>query len=142
MIFIGSLQLIPVIGFSLFPASEKPQFMININTPLQTNIYKTDSVTRYVESELAKFQEIKYFTSNVGKGNPWIYYSELPENERSDYAQIFVQLDPHTTPAEKLKLIEKIRSIFNGYSGAKIEVKNLEQGANIIAPVEVQAGGR
>ena len=97
LIFIGSLQLIPVIGFSLFPASEKPQFIININTPLQTNIYKTDSVTRYVESELAKFQEIKYFTSNVGKGNPWIYYSEMPENERSDYAQIFVQLDPHTT---------------------------------------------
>ena len=141
LIFIGSVQLIPVIGFSLFPASEKPQFMININTPLQTNIYKTDSVTRYVESELAKFQEIKYFTSNVGKGNPWIYYSELPENERSDYAQIFVQLDPHTTPSEKLKLIEKIRSILNGYSGAKIEVKNLEQGGIIIAPVEVRLAG-
>ena len=141
LIFIGSLQLIHVIGISLFPASEKPQFIININTPLQTNIYKTDSVTRYVESELAKFQEIKYFTSNVGKGNPWIYYSEMPENERSDYAQIFVQLDPETTSAEKLELIEKIRRIFNGYPGARIEVKNLEQGAHIIAPVEVRLEG-
>jgi multidrug efflux pump subunit AcrB len=141
LIFIGSLQLIHVIGFSLFPASEKPQFLININTPLQTNIYKTDSVTRYVESELAGFQEIKYFTANVGKGNPWIYYSEMPENERSDYAQIFVQLDPHTTAAEKLELIEKIRRIFIGYTDAKIEVKNLEQGAHIIAPVEVRLEG-
>ncbi len=141
LIFIGSLQLIGVIGMSLFPASEKPQFIININTPLQTNIYKTDSVTRYVESELAKFQEIKYFTSNVGKGNPWIYYSEMPENEKSDYAQIFVQLDPKTTSAEKLKLIEKIRHIFVGYPGARIEVKNFEQGAQIIAPVEVRLEG-
>jgi multidrug efflux pump subunit AcrB len=141
LIFIGSLQLIPVIGLSLFPASEKPQFIININTPLQTNIYKTDSVTRYVESELARFQEIKYFTSNVGKGNPWIYYSEMPENERSDYAQIFVQLAPHTTSAEKLELIEKIRLIFVGYPAARIEVKNLEQGAHIIAPVEVKLEG-
>jgi len=141
LIFIGSMQLIPVIGFSLFPPSEKPQFIININMPLQTNIYKTDSVTRYVESELARFHEIKYFTSNVGKGNPWIYYSEMPENEKSDYAQIFVQLDPETTSAEKLELIEKIRGIFNGYADARIEVKNLEQGAHIIAPVEVRLEG-
>jgi len=141
LIFIGSMQLIPVIGFSLFPPSEKPQFIININTPLQTNIYKTDSVTRYVESELARFHEIKYFTSNVGKGNPWIYYSETPENEKSDYAQIFVQLDPETTSDEKLELIEKIRGIFNGYPDARIEVKNLEQGAHIIAPVEVRLEG-
>jgi multidrug efflux pump subunit AcrB len=141
LIFIGSLQLIHVIGFSLFPPSEKPQFIININAPLQTNIYKTDSVTRYVESELAKFQEIEYFTSNVGKGNPWIYYSETPENEKSDYAQIFVQLDPETTSADKLELIEKLRGIFNDYPGARIEVKNFEQGAHIIAPVEVRLEG-
>ncbi len=141
LIFIGSLQLIGMIGISLFPASEKPQFIININTPLQTNIYKTDSVTRYVESELAKFQEIKYFTSNVGKGNPWIYYSEMPENEKSDYAQIFVQLDPKTTSDNKLELIEKIRRIFIDYPDARIEVKNFEQGAQIIAPVEVRLEG-
>jgi multidrug efflux pump subunit AcrB len=141
LIFIGSLQLIHVIGISLFPPSEKPQFVININAPLQTNIYKTDSITRYVESELAKFQEIEYFTSNVGKGNPWIYYSETPENEKSDYAQIFVQLDPKTTSVEKLDLIEKIRHIFIGYPGARIEVKNFEQGAYIIAPVEVRIEG-
>ncbi len=141
LIFLGSLQLIGVIGMSLFPASEKPQFIINIYAPLQTNIYKTDSVTRYVESELAKFQEIKYFTSNTGKGNPWIYYSEMPENEKSDYAQIFVQLDPKITSADKLVLIEKIRHIFVGYPGARIEVKNFEQGAQIIAPVEVRLEG-
>lgn len=141
LIFLGSLQLIHVIGFSLFPPSEKPQFMININTPLQTNMYKTDSITRDVERELARFQEIHYFTSNVGKGNPWIYYSETPENEKSDYAQVFVQLDPETTSAEKLEIIERIRRLFTGYPDARIEVKNLEQGANIVAPVEVRLEG-
>lgn len=140
-VFIGSLQLMPMIGFSLFPASEKPQFMININTPLQTNIYKTDSVTRYVEQELSKYQEIRYFTSNVGKGNPQIYYNESPENERIDYAQIFVQLDPHTNPDKKLELIEKLRSVFIGYADAKIEVKNFEQGTQMVAPVEVRLEG-
>jgi multidrug efflux pump subunit AcrB len=65
----------------------------------------------------------------------------MPENEKSDYAQIFVQLDPKITSADKLILIEKIRHIFVGYPGARIEVKNFEQGAQIIAPVEVRLEG-
>lgn len=141
VIFVGSLQLMPVIGFSLFPASEKPQFMVNIITPLQSNIYKTDSVARYVEKELDKYPEIKYFTTNVGKGNPRIYYNVIPENERGDFAQLFIQLDPNTSPTKKLELIEKLRSTFSDYAGAKIEVKNLEQGPPVVAPVEVRLEG-
>lgn len=141
VIFIGSLQLMPIIGFSLFPASEKPQFMVNIITPLQTNIYSTDSVTRFVERELASHPEINYYTSNVGKGNPRIYYNVIPENERGDFAQIFVQLDVETAPAKKLELIETLRKKFDGFSGARIEVKNFEQGPPIVAPVEVRLEG-
>jgi len=141
IVFIGSFQLMPVIGFSLFPASEKPQFMVNIITPLQTNIYKTDSITKIVELELSKHSEIKYFTSNIGKGNPRIYYNEIPENERTDFSQIFVQLDPHTSPDKKLKLIEKLRTIFSAQTGAKVEVKNFEQGPPIVAPIEVRLEG-
>lgn len=141
IIFVGSLQLMPVIGFSLFPASEKPQFMVNIITPLQSNILYTDSITRVVESELAQQKEIKYFASNVGKGNPRIYYNVIPENERGDFAQIFVQLEEETNPKDKLVLIDKLRNVFTGYAGAKIEVKNFEQGPPIVAPVEVRLEG-
>ena len=141
VIFFGSLQLMPVIGFSLFPASEKPQFMVNIITPLQTNITQTDSVSRFVESELAKEPKIKYYSTNVGKGNPRFYYNVIPENERSDFAQIFIQLDDKTSPKEKLELIEKLRSQFAHYTGARIEVKNLEQGPPVVAPVEVRLLG-
>jgi len=72
-IFAGSLALIPVIGSSLFPSSEKPQFMIDITAPLQSNIYYTDTITRRVERELATLPEVKYYSSNVGKGNPRVY---------------------------------------------------------------------
>jgi multidrug efflux pump subunit AcrB len=141
IIFFGSMQLMPVIGFSLFPASEKPQFMVNIITPLQSNIYHTDSVARYVESELGKHNEISFYTTNVGKGNPRIYYNVIPENERGDFAQIFVQLNQDTDPKNKLALIEELRQQFASYSGARIEVKNFEQGPPIVAPVEVRLEG-
>lgn len=140
-VFAGTMMLMPVIGFSLFPASEKPQFVINIITPLQTSLKKTDEVARYVESELSKHEGVEYYSTNVGKGNPRIYYNVIPENERTDFAQIFVQLDENTAPDKKLILIEELRTKFAAYSGAKIEVKNFEQGPPVVAPVEVRLEG-
>lgn len=139
--FAGSMALMPVIGFSLFPASEKPQFIVNIITPLQSSLKQTDEVAHYVESVLAEYSQVQYYATNVGKGNPRIYYNVIPENERSDFAQLFVQLDDHTSPDQKLQLIETLRERFNGFAGAKIEVKNFEQGPPIVAPVEVRLEG-
>lgn len=141
VIFIGSLQLFPVIGFSLFPASEKPQFMINVVSPLQTNLAETNKTSKFVESELAKIPDIEYYAANVGKGNPQVYYNVIQENERTDFAQFFVQLKEETTAERKLEVTEQLRAIFKDYTGAKIEVKNFEQGPPIVAPVEVRLSG-
>lgn len=141
VIFIGSLQLFPVIGFALFPASEKPQFIINSITPLQTNLDKTDEVAHDVEKILDGIPEVKFYATNVGKGNPRVYYNVIQENERTDFAQTFVQLDDHTSPDRKLAIINMLRDQFKNYPGAKIEVKNFEQGPPIVAPVEVRLFG-
>jgi len=69
VLFSGSIYLFGVIGFSLFPASEKPQFLINITTPSQSNLPYTDTITRAIEKELKKEPLIKYYAANVGKGN-------------------------------------------------------------------------
>ena len=141
VIFFSSMALFPIIGFSLFPPSEKPQFLINITTPLQSNLTTTDEVTQAVEEELMEIPSILNFASNVGKGNPRIYYNEIPENERTDYAQIFVQLHPETSPPDKLKLIEDLKAKFADFPGAKVEIKNFEQGPPVTAPVEVRLTG-
>ncbi len=77
----------------------------------------------------------------MGKGNPRIYYNEVPENEKSEYAQIFVQLDNHTAPDKKMAIIESLRKKWTPYPGAKIEVKNFEQGPPVAAPIEVRVFG-
>ncbi len=141
VIFFGSLQLFPVIGFALFPASEKPQFIINAITPLQTNLEKTDSVARYVEEVVSRFPDVTYYATNVGKGNPRIYYNVVQENERTDFAQTFVQLGNDTSPDKKLSIINALREEFRNYPGAKIEVKNFEQGPPTVAPVEIRLFG-
>ncbi len=141
MLFGSSLYLFNVIGFGLFPSSEKPQFFVNITAPPQSNLYYTDSITRNIENELRQIPSVRFYASNIGKGNPRIYYNEVPENERSDFAQIFVQLDNSTKPDKKLQLIETLRKNWTPYPGAKIEVKNFEQGPPVVAPVEVRLFG-
>ncbi len=140
VLFVGSLALFPVVGFSLFPKSEKPQFLINIEAPNSTSIYETDRVARYVEEELKKEKDITYFTTNVGKGNPRIYYNVIARNESPNFAQFFVQLNG-LTPEKKTKLIDKLREKFNYYPNAKIEVKDFEQGPPLEAPIALRLFG-
>ena len=141
VIFAGSLALIPVIGSSLFPASEKPQFLVDVSMPLQSNLRYSDSMTRIIEKELQSVPEIIYYASNVGKGNPRIYYNINQQNERPDFSEIFVQLKPDTRPDRKLEIIEMLRAKWAVFPGAKVEVKNFEQGAPMISPVEVRLMG-
>src|SRR5690606_22223235 len=97
---------------------------------------------RMVEKELSSIPEVKYFATNVGKGNPRIYYNEIPENERNDFAQLFVQLNEKTAMTRKLEITRNLRSKFKEFPGAKVEVKNFEQGPPITAPVEVRLLGK
>ena len=136
-IFAGSLALVPVVGFSVFPASEKPMFLINIETPLGTSLQATDQVARYVENEISHMPDLKNYATNVGRGNPRIYYNIVPQNDVSNYAQLFIQLK-ETPPAEKRKLIDRLRLRFKDYPNAKIEVKDFEQGPPMEAPIAIR----
>jgi multidrug efflux pump subunit AcrB len=136
-IFLGCLALIPVVGFSVFPASEKPMFLVNIQTPLGTSLPATDTVARYVEREISHIPDLKNYATNVGRGNPRIYYNVIPQNEVSNYAQLFIQLN-ETPPLKKRQLIDSLRQKFKDYPGAKIEVKDFEQGPPIEAPIAIR----
>lgn len=140
VLFVGSLLLFPVVGFSLFPKSEKPQFLVNVETPNGTSLEETDRVARFVESELKKEGEIRYYTTNVGKGNPRIYYNVVARAESTNFAQFFVQLED-MKPEHKTQLIDKLRAKFFLYPNAKIEVKDFEQGPPLEAPVAIRIFG-
>lgn len=133
--------LFPKIGFKLFPASEKPMFLININMPLQTNLTESDRITRLVEQQLKYYPEIQYFTANVGKGNPRVYYNVVQQQDQADFAQIFVQLGAETKPTKKIEIIEALRKKLGNFPYAKVEVKDFEQGPPIEAPISIRIFG-
>lgn len=139
-LFVGSLFLFKVVGFSLFPRSEKPMFLVNIETPLGTNIYKTDSIARKVEQVVSKLPEVESVSANIGKGNPRIYYNVGQKNESTNYAQLFVRLHEIDFPDIE-KLVQGLRKQFNNVPDAKIEVKQFEQGPPLEAPIVIRIFG-
>lgn len=141
VLFGASLTLFPIIGFKLFPTSEKPIFLMNLKMPLQTSLQEGDRITAMVEDSLKKNGAISYFTSNVGKGNPQIYYNVPQQEEKLDFAQIFVQLDKNTKPVEKNQIINDLRSQFSTFPYAQIEVNDFEQGPPIEAPISIRVFG-
>ena len=127
-------------GFGLFPASEKPQFLVNVETPEGSSLTETNRVARYVESQLVGDPTTRHVTTNVGKGNPRIYYNVIQRNETTNFAQFFVQLTD-VDPAEKRTIIDKYRERFASYPNAKIEVKDFEQGPDQEAPIAIRIFG-
>lgn len=140
LIFAGSIALVPLIGNSLFPKSEKPMFLIDIETPQGTNIKKTNEIARYVEGILKQEPLITSFATNVGKGNPRVYYNVIQRNESENFAEIFVQVEGLETE-EKVAVIEKLRKKLERYPGAEIKVKDFEQGPLIEAPLAYRIYG-
>lgn len=139
-VFVGSLALFPLVGVSLFPKAEKPQFLVNIDTPEGTNLNRTDAVARDVEARLAGRAEVAHVATNVGRGNPRIYYNEFPQNESSTHAQLVVSMRNHNQVQMEV-LIRELRNEFAAYPGAEIEIKEFLQGPPIAAPIAIKVIG-
>jgi multidrug efflux pump subunit AcrB len=140
VLFLGSLALFPLIGISFFPKAEKPQLIINITTPQDTSLDKTDEAANYVESVLCLREELENCAANVGHGNPRIYYNVISKERDRTHAQILVKLkeyDPKAMP----DLVSELREEFADYPGARIDVKELEQGPHVEAPILIRVVG-
>jgi len=139
-LFVASVSLAPLIGFSLFPKAGVPQFLVTIETPDGSSLAETDRAARFVETVLAPRPEIKSFMTNLGKGNPQIYYNVAPKSEKSNVAEVFAEVSKYN-PDKTPQFYDELRAIFSGYPNAKIELKEFENGPQIDAPIAVRLVG-
>ncbi|MCG8310415.1 MAG: efflux RND transporter permease subunit [Cytophagales bacterium] len=140
LIFFGSLGLFGLIGVSFFPKAEKPQFVININTPEGSSLDKTDAVVRYVEKVLGNKAGVRHVAANVGHGNPQVYYNIQPKRFDQTHGQVFVTLHQYDR-MESESLVRELRGEFEKFPGAKIEVKEFIQGPPVEAPIAIKVIG-
>jgi multidrug efflux pump subunit AcrB len=136
-----SVLLVLLLGRSLFPKADTPQFLINVQAPNGTSFEATDRALRFVEARLAATPEVAAYYSNLGHGNPQVYYNQIVRNDASNFAQVFVLLKKYDTRATP-KLFDALRAEFDRYPGAQIQVREFSNGIPISAPVSVRVIGR
>jgi multidrug efflux pump subunit AcrB len=140
VLFVGSLALVPVVGFSLFPKAGTPQFIISIETPDGWSLPETNSVVQRVEKTLLARRDVKSVFANIGRGNPQIYYNVLQASERNNVAELFVVLDHYDgrgTPA----MLDSLRQRFDSIPNARVLVREFENGPPVEAPIALRLTG-
>ncbi len=140
LLVVGSVALVPRIGFSLFPVAGIPEFAIRVYGTEGNSVAMTDGIVRQIETLLAAEPEVSGWFANVGRGNPQIYYNEIPEELSARFGELFVSLksyDSKRTAALFARLREKLQRI----PGARIVLKEFENGPPIEAPIAVRVLG-
>lgn len=140
LLFAASLALVPVIGFSLFPKAGIPQFRVTVDLPDDATLAHTDAVAREVERELARHPAVHDVLTNVGHGNPFVYYNVAPVNDRADYAELFARVD-RFDPVGTPRLLDSLRATFDRHPAARIAVREYENGPPIDAPIAIRFTG-
>jgi multidrug efflux pump subunit AcrB len=140
LFFLSSLFLVKVIGLSLFPKAGLPQFLITVETPRGSNIDETDRAVRFVESILSRRPEVKYYMSNIGKGNPMIFYNSFQKSQQSALGEVMCEVKAETQP-EMERIIEGLRDTLATYVNAKIYVYEFENGMPVEAPIAMRIVG-
>lgn len=137
LLVVGGFALLPNIGFSLFPKAGLPQFLVQIEAEEGASVAATDVIVRQVEAILEEFPEITNRFTTVGDGNPRIYYNFGPQSAKANTAEMFATIAPYDRVKGPV-MLERIRGRVKAIPGARIIVKEFENGSGGDAPIEVR----
>lgn len=139
IVFIGSVMLMPIIGFSFFPEAERDQFLVDVWLPEGASLENTSNVVKQVQKILDEEKHIENYVAYIGKGGPRFYMTIKPEFNSTNFAQLVVTTDNklETRPMVN-RLNEKMR---DKISGARVLVMNLWMGTPVDAPIMVRVMG-
>jgi multidrug efflux pump subunit AcrB len=131
--------LVPVVGFSLFPKAGIPQFLVRVRMDEGASLAATEEAVRFAEAALAARPWVGNVTSNIGKGNPQVYYNVAQQNEQASFGEILAEA---RVPSHDLtSVLDRLRGDLTGFPGARFEVKEFENGPPLEAPIALRLLG-
>jgi multidrug efflux pump subunit AcrB len=139
-LFAGSLALVPHIGFSLFPKAGIPQVRVTVEMENGATLEQTDAVIRHIDEDLRSRPEVASTLANVGRDNPMMYYNSIPRQTQSKVGDILVNLDTFERGRDAA-FLDSLRDAYRAIPGARVEVREFEQGPPIEAPIAIRLIG-
>ena len=127
------------VGQKFFPYAERNQFVVELWMPTGTKLDKTEQAISKVEKLIKDDKRVVSYATFTGTSAPRIYYNFSPEFPVSNYAQIFINTTSNnTTELLAKELMQKTAELV---PEGTIQVKLMQQGQQLAAPVEVRIFG-
>jgi multidrug efflux pump subunit AcrB len=137
--FAFGVMLFAFVPQQFFPSAERNQFVIDVWMPQGTRIEATDAVMTRIEDGLAASSGVAHYATFVGQSAPRFYYNVNPQQPDGAYGQFIVNTD---SVEDTTRLVQELRPALAKLAPeALVIVKELQQGAQMEAPIEVRISG-
>lgn len=123
-----------------FPASDRPEVLVEVQMPEGTGIEATTGAAKAVEDWLRQQPEAKIVTTYIGQGAPRFFFSYNPELPDPSFAKLIV-LTPDAAARERLKLRLRARAAEGLVPEGRLRVTQLVFGPYSHFPVTFRLMG-
>jgi multidrug efflux pump subunit AcrB len=124
---------------SFFPASTRPQFLIDYWKPQGTHILETANDMSKIEKYILKQKGVQSVASFIGGGGLRFIINYIPEDRNNSYGQFVVSVYDYKDIKKVIPRIEKY--IKNNFTESLICVKLFEKGVTSRAKIEARFRG-
>lgn len=137
--FAFGVALFAFVPQQFFPSAERNQFVIDVWMPQGTRIEATDAVMGRIEKTLATSKGVDHYATFVGQSSPRFYYNVNPQQPDGAYGQFIVNT---ASVKDTTRLVKELRpALAKVAPEAMVIVKEVQQGAQTEAPIEVRISG-
>ncbi len=129
-----------LVNKQFFPASDRPEVLVEVQMPKGTAIAQTDAAAKQVETWLRKQPESTIVTSYVGQGAPRFFLSLSPELPDPSFAKIIV-LTPDEEARDTLAVRLRQAAVDGLAPQARVRATKLTFGPYSPFPVAFRVSG-
>lgn len=132
--------LIPFTPVQLFPTADRPEMLVNIRAAAGSNVEETRELVRGVSDWLQKQPEIELVAAYAGGSAPKMFGGDTQSGSGERNGQLVIKID--MTKANTSAVVDRWNEeLKRRFPGSSIDVKELESGPPVGAPVVVRIYG-
>ncbi|MFC5589080.1 efflux RND transporter permease subunit [Sporosarcina soli] len=134
---VGSLFLVPFIGFVLMPSADSGEMQINVELQPGTQLAETEKTVQDISERLTQYDDIIDMTTvTIGGSSMGIGGGS---SEYASFAIKFVKASERDLSTSEL--IGEVDTMLSDIPGAKITVQENDQGMGTGSPIQVEISG-
>lgn len=138
ILLVGSLLLLPRIGFEFFPKAEKPAFFVLLEMPKGTRAETTAAKASQALEIIHQDPAVEDTSATVGAGYPQIFLGRLSRRQSSDIADVLVRV---RKGEDSGKVAPRLRAKLQALPGVNVVTEELWHGPPVAHPILIRVYG-